>query len=185
MRRVFLFDEITLDGNFQGTRNWDLDFLQPSDRAIGPYTDQLNGNSGGLLLGRVTYEGLAAAFRSQRSRTAKVLTALPKFVFSRTLQDSSWDHTTIVREPPARAVGRLKRQAGKDLQIVGSGALANTLRRHGLIDEYHLWLNPTVLGRGKPLFAPGGPSTALRFLEVRPTSSGRVLLRLAPRSAGT
>lgn len=181
MGRLVLFDEITLDGNFQGLKDWDLDFLQPPDRDIGPYTDQLNRDSGALLLGRVTYEGLAAAFQSKRGKTASILRALPKFVFSRTLPRPSWDNTTVVRSSPAVAVRRLKRESSKVLQLVGSAALASTLRRAGLIDEYRLWLNPTILGRGKPLFASSEVASSLRFVEVRPMPSGRVLLRLEPR----
>lgn len=181
MGRVTLFDEMTLDGYFQGVRDWDLDFHQPPDREIGPYTNQLNRDSGALLLGRVTYEGLAAAFQSKRGKVASVLNALPKYVFSRTLRQPSWDNSTIVRTGPPGAVRRLKREIRKDLQIVGSAALAAVLSRAGLIDEYRLWLNPTVLGRGKPLFPPSRRPTSMRLLEARSMPSGRVLLRLEPR----
>jgi dihydrofolate reductase len=182
MRRVLLFDEITLDGCFEGRKNWDLDFGHPADREIVAYTQQLNQESGAMLLGRVTYEGLAAYFPTQKTRFAKVLNDLPKIVFSRTLKEATWSNTTIERRRPEIAVRELKRQPGKDLQISGSGMLAARLRKYGLIDEYHLWLNPTVLGRGRPLFPPSSTRTAMRFVEVRLLKSGRILLRCAPRA---
>jgi dihydrofolate reductase len=184
MRRVFLFDEITLDGCFEGKKNWDLDFGHPPDREIVAYTQQLNQDSGAMLLGRVTYEGLAAYFPTQKTKFARVLNELPKIVFSRTLKEATWSNTTIERRRPEVAVRELKRQRGKDLQISGSGTLAARLRKFGLIDEYRLWLNPTILGRGRPLFPPSPNRTALRFLEVRPLKSGRVLLRCEPRAWG-
>jgi dihydrofolate reductase len=181
MRRVILFDEITLDGCFQGRKNWDLDFGQPADREISAYTQRLNERSGAMLLGRVTYQGLAAYFPKQRTKFAKILNDLPKIVFSRTLKEATWSNTTIERRRPEIVVRELKRKPGKDLQVSGSGEIAARLSRHGLIDEYHLWLNPTLLGRGRPLFPPGSTRTALQFVEVRPLKSGRVLLRCEPR----
>jgi dihydrofolate reductase len=181
MRRVFLFDEITLDGCFEGKKNWDLDFGQRPDREISDYTQKLNENSGAMLLGRVTYEGLEAFFPAQKTKFARILNELPKIVFSRSLKTADWANTTIERRRPESVVRTLKRQAGKDLQISGSGELAARLRKYGLIDEYHLWLNPTVLGRGRPLFPPSSIRTAMRFVEVRPMKSGRVLLRCEPQ----
>jgi dihydrofolate reductase len=182
MRRLIHFSEMTLDGYFEGKKAWDLSFLQEiPDKEIGPYTDQMNRDTGVLLLGRKTYEGNAAYFPKQTTEFAKVLNALPKIVFSRKLKKVHWTNTTLERRPPELVVRRLKREPGKDLYIVGSAQLATTLREHDLIDEFRIWLNPAILGRGRPLFPPSPKGTPLDLLEARAVKSGCVLLRYGLR----
>ena len=178
MRKLIHFSEMTLDGYFEGKKAWDLSFLQEvPDREIGPYTDQMNRDTGVLIFGRKTYEGNAAHFPTLTDDFSKVLNAVPKIVFSRTLTKVDWNNTTLERGPPERVVRRLKRTRGKDLYLVGSAQLASTLREHDLIDEFRIWLNPAILGRGKPLFPPNSKGTPLDLLEARSVKSGCVLLR--------
>jgi dihydrofolate reductase len=178
MRKLIHFSEMTVDGYFEGKKAWDLSFLQETvDREIGPYTDQMNRDTGVLLLGRKTYEGNAAYFPTQTDAFAQVLNAVPKVVFSRTLPRADWNNTTLERGSPEEVVRKLKRKRGKDLYIVGSAQLASRLRKHDLIDEFRIWLNPAILGRGRPLFPADSKGTPLTLLEARPVKSGCVLLR--------
>ena len=96
----------------------------------------------------------------------------PKYVASRTLDGVGWHNTKVLRGDVAEAVAELKRQPGDELQVHGSGELARTLIEHDLVDEYHLWLDPVVLGRGKRLFGDGGAPGPLRLLDTRVTSTG-------------
>lgn len=133
------------------------------------------------MLGRRTYEGFAKSFPSDRSKFAAVLNALPKFVASKTLKEAKWENTTIIRGNIVRAVKKLKRDSGKPLFIFGSGELAATLTRYGLIDEYRLMLTPVVVGAGTPLFRPGPKAMAFKLANARPLASGAVLLTYRPR----
>jgi dihydrofolate reductase len=182
MRKLIHFSEMTVDGYFEGEKAWDLAFLSDdADVEIGPYTDQMNRDTGVLLFGRKTYEGNAAHFPTQTDEFAKVLNAVPKIVFSRTLSKAEWSNTTLERGPPEDVVRKLKQKPGKDLYIVGSAELASTLREHDLIDEFRIWLNPAILGHGRPLFPPNSKGTPLDLLDARPVKSGCVLLRYGLR----
>jgi dihydrofolate reductase len=100
---------------------------------------------------------------------------MPKFVYSTTLEHADWN-TTIVRDVVVDDILALKAQPGGDL-VVGGAKLAATFLRHDLIDEYRLYVNPVVLGRGTPLFPPSDAPVTLRLAETRPFGTGVVLLR--------
>ena len=100
---------------------------------------------------------------------------MPKIVYSRTLERADWN-TTIVREVVPEEVRALKAQPGGDLAL-GGADLAATFRQHDLIDEYHLYVHPVLIGRGKPLFAAADERTDLRLTGSRVFGNGVVLLR--------
>jgi dihydrofolate reductase len=87
----------------------------------------------------------------------------------------TWNNSMLIRGDPVKEVMKLKGEAGQELQIHGSGNLAQTLIQHGLIDEYRLWFHPLVLGSGKRLFPEEGAPIALRLIETRTTSTGVVV----------
>jgi dihydrofolate reductase len=134
-----------------------------------------------LLLGRVTYQGFAAAWPGQTDEAgyADRMNNLPKYVVSTTLDRAEWNNSTIIKENVADEVARLKEQPGQDILIFGSGQLVNTLIRQGLVDQYNLLVYPVVLGSGKRLFADG-VTAALRLVETKAFSSGVVELIYQP-----
>ena len=132
--------------------------------------------SDALLLGRVTYEGFAAAWPQMRGEPgADHMNSIAKHVASHTLQTAEWN-AQIIAGDVAAAVARLKQQPGQNLLIFGSGQLVQYLRRHQLIDEYRLMVFPLVLGTGKRLFREGGGPTDFKLVKTHTTSTGVVVL---------
>ena len=137
--------------------------------------------TGAHLLGRVTYQGFAAAWptRKDEGGFADRMNALPKYVVSTTLKNAGWNNSTIIKEDIVEAIARLKQQSGQDLLVAGSATLIQTLMQNDLIDEYRLLVYPVLLGSGKRLFRDGG-KLPLKLIETKPFSSGVVLLRYQP-----
>ena len=133
--------------------------------------------SGALLLGRVTYEGFAAAWppRADEADIADRMNSL-KLVVSKTLDKVEWNNSSLVRENVAEQVSKLKQQPGQDILIAGSGQLVKMLVQHDLVDEFRLLVYPVVLGSGKRPFR-GRRKMNLIIVETRSFSSGVALLR--------
>ena len=181
MRKLIMWNLMTLDGFFDGAKPWDLGW---HGTVWGPELDQLSIEQlkevGILLFGRVTYEGMAGYWTQAKGEIANLMNSVPKVVFSRTLTAAGWNNTRLVKGDPAEEVARLKQEAGKDLYLFGSANLASTLTKAGLFDEYRILLAPILLGRGVPLFKPGEHPVNLKVIEVKPFKSGGILLRYGP-----
>jgi dihydrofolate reductase len=140
-----------------------------------------------MLLGRVTYEGFAAAWPGMTDEVgfADKMNSMPKYVVSTTLDEATWNNSTVVAENVAEAVGKLKAQPGQDILVAGSRTLAQTLIAEGLVDEYRLMVFPVVLGSGKRLFGETSQPSTLTLVDSQPLDSGTVILtyRPAPASA--
>jgi dihydrofolate reductase len=175
MRKVIASEFVSLDGVMEDP-SWTFQF--PSEEQPKFKFDELS-TSDALLLGRVTYEGFAAAWphmTEQAGEYADMMNGYPKFVVSTTLEEPlEWNNSTLIKGNVAEEVSRLKQQLGKDILIFGSGDLVNTLMRHDLIDEYRLMLFPVVVGSGKRLFRNGCDTKALRLVETKTFGSGVVL----------
>lgn len=141
--------------------------------------------AGALLLGRVTYQGFAAAWPSMTDEVgfADKMNSMPKFVVSTTLDKAQWNNSSLIKDDVAAAVSALKQQPGGPILVAGSGQLARTLMRHGLVDEYRLMVYPVVLGSGKRLFAETGDVTALRLTGTKTVGSGILILTYEAASA--
>jgi dihydrofolate reductase len=133
--------------------------------------------SGGLVLGRRTYEDLLSYWNTQPdSPFTEPLNAARKFVASRTLREPlQWPNSTLLDGEAADAVADLKAQPSRDLHIMGSGELIQALLRRGLIDEFMLMIHPLVLGSGRRLFADGSPATNLRLVDTKTATTGVVI----------
>lgn len=193
MRKVIVGTFVTLDGVMQAPGAPD------EDRAGGfehggwqmPYFDEAAGaaifegmaSSDGFLMGRKTYEIMAPYWPSQPSEDplAAQMNNLSKYVVSTTLEEPlEWSNSTLLKGGVETEVPKLKQQAGKDLQVIGSGELAYSLMQHGLVDEYRLMVHPVVLGSGKRLFKEGGTKIPLRLIDSKTSSTGVLILTYEP-----
>ena len=181
MRRVVIWNLMSLDGYFEGPKPWEIDWFE---YVWGPELERFSLEQakevGTLLFGRKTYEGMAAFWSTATGEIADFMNNVPKVVFSNTLETATWNNTRLVKGRAEDEVVRLKQERGKDLFIFGSADLVDSLTRQGLIDEYRIGLNPLVLGAGNPLFKTNEERVRLKLLEARPMQSGAVLLRYAP-----
>jgi dihydrofolate reductase len=139
------------------------------------------------LLGRVTYEGFAAAWPGLEEATGefgKKMNAMPKVVVSTTLTEAAWNNTTIVSGNLAAEVARLKQRHAGDVLVAGSATLVRSLAELNLVDEYRLMVHPVVLGHGKRLFSDGFPAGDLELAESRKVGPDVLLLTYRPAVAG-
>jgi len=141
-----------------------------------------DGNGRELVLGRKTYEIFAAYWpqQSDDNPIARIFNAARKHVASRTLKALHWNNSTLLGEDVVSAITALKAQPGLDLQIIGSGNLIQTLQAASLIDTYHVWIYPVVLGRGKRLFEMGAKPGALRLTASTTSKSGVLMTTYVP-----
>jgi dihydrofolate reductase len=134
------------------------------------------------LLGRVTYEGFAAAWPSREGEFADKINRAPKYVVSNTLTDPAWQNTTVISGDVVGAIAELKKQTDGTVLVAGSGTLVGTLLRAGLVDELRLMVFPTVLGRGKRLFPDGIDRLKLRLTEARQVGPDGVQVQVYQRA---
>ena len=126
------------------------------------------------LLGRVTYEGFAAAWPSREGEFAEKLNSDPKYVVSSTLKDPEWQNTTVISGDVAEEIGKLKERTDGVILVAGSATLVGTLLRNDQVDELRLMVFPTVLGRGKRLFPDGIDRLKLQLVEAKTVGSDGV-----------
>jgi dihydrofolate reductase len=180
MRKVIVVELLSLDGVMESPEEWAFSYSNAE-------MEEMNASgmaaSDALLLGRVTYEGLAAFWPNQPSGEQMVdyINSVSKFVVSTILEEPlGWNNSTLIKGDVAEEVPRLKRQPGKDITIIGSGALVRSLLRDGLLDELRLMVHPVVLGAGKRLFENGGDQQALKLMDSKTFSTGVVYLTYQP-----
>jgi len=133
-----------------------------------------------MLMGRTTYQGFAALWPSFKHPWAERINAIPKYVFSSTLEKAEWNNTTIVRGDVIAEVTRLKQQEGRDLLVYGRGLFGETLLKHHLLDALDLSIHPLVLGQGKQLFRDG-EHARFRLVAAKSFSKGIVKLSYEPQ----
>lgn len=182
MAKLIMWNMMTLDGFVEGPNrdiSWHSDVWGEELEQLS--IEQLNA-AGGLLFGRVTYELMAGHWPGATGAVADFMNAAPKYVFSRTVKKSDWNNTQMFSGDVAETVAGLKRDSAKDIFLFGSADLADSLIRHGLIDEFRIGLNPVLLGGGTPLFKPG-EKRRLKLIDSRPLSTGIVILRYVPSAA--
>jgi dihydrofolate reductase len=190
MSKIVIFTSLTLDGVMQAPGRPDEDRRDGFEHGgwATPYAtmEAAEGsmtNTGALLLGRRTYEDFYNVWPNQNNDNpfTEVLNNTQKYVASTTLSEPlPWMNSTLLGSDAAEAVAKLKEKPGKDIVILGSGVLIQSLMRHNLIDSYILLIHPLVLGSGRRLFTAGGPTTALRLVSTKTTSTGVVIATYEP-----
>lgn len=110
------------------------------------------------------------------------MNTLPKLVFSKTLKKLEWENSRLARKDIGEEIRELKQQSGGDMVIFGSGVIVSALAQESLIDEYRLFVNPVVLGRGTPMFRNMNDRIRLKLLETRTFNSGLVGLYYRPEA---
>jgi dihydrofolate reductase len=133
-----------------------------------------------LLLGRVTYEGFAAAWPSREGEFADKFNNMPKYVVSSTLEEPEWNNTTVLKGDVANEVSKLRQGADGDVVVHGSAQLVQTLVEHDLVDELRLMVFPVVLGTGKRLYGETSDKKRLRLADSKTVGDGIAILIYEP-----
>jgi dihydrofolate reductase len=187
MSKLVVFMSLTLDGVMQAPGRPDEDVrggfehggwaTRYADPVLGSLAGESMDSTGALLLGRRTYEDFFSFWPSQPDNPfTTVLTNTPKYVASRTLEEPlPWANSVLLKGEVGDAVARLRAQPGKNIVVLGSGELVQSLMHRNLVDEYILLIHPLVLGQGQRLFRAGSPMTALRLVDNKPTTTGVVI----------
>jgi dihydrofolate reductase len=183
MRKIIVSEFVSLDGVMQDPGGvgefehggWTSPYW--SDELATYKHDELFG-SDGLLLGRVTYEGFAAAWPTMTNEGdyADRMNGFPKYVVSRTLSHLSWNNSQLLTGDLEKDVVALKEQPGQDVLVFGSGQLVRSLAELDLIDEYRLQVYPVVIGSGTHLFGPAETPRPLELRSAKSVASGVLIL---------
>ena len=193
MSRVVVFNNLTLDGVMQAPGRPDEDrrggfqhggWATPyADEVLGKVAGEKMAKGGALLLGRRTYEDFFSFWPNQPPDDPfrQVLTNTQKYVASTTLEDPlPWENSTLLTGDVAGAVASLKAKAGKDLVVLGSGDLLQTLMAADLVDEFVLLIHPLVLGSGRRLFTENSPMAKLQLVDSKTTPKGVMIATFLP-----
>src|SRR3989338_10349978 len=183
MRKLIMWNVVTLDGYFEGEKKWDLSF---HELVWGKELEELSltqlKSADMLVFGATTYKGMAEYWtkaQGAEGEIAEYMNKLPKVVCSRTLKTADWNNTTIAKDA-AVEIPKLKQQGNGDMFVFGSGNLSESLMKAELFDEYRLCIAPVFLGKGRLLFNKGIPHEKLKLLESNPLATGGIILRYSP-----
>lgn len=183
MRKIVLFIHTSLDGYAAGTKR-EMDWIHV-DEEIFDYAAQRTNDSDTALYGRVTYELMesywpTAADQSGASKHDKEHSAwykaVNKVILSNSIQGEELKNTTIISDNIEKHITDLKQKEGKEIIIFGSPSAAHSLMQFDLIDDYWLFVNPVLLGRGIPVFGNISQIQKLKLIAAHPFSSGVVCL---------
>lgn len=195
MRRIVAFDRVSADGYFS-SEGGGLDWVVPEAELDRAAADNL-GSADTLLFGRRTYEMFESFWPHAEDENphapgqhapemramARWINGADKRVFSRARTEVPWRNSRLHPEFDPREIEALKSGPGKDIMIFGSGSIVSLLTEHGLVDEYHFVVTPTLLGTGRSLVSGVPRTLRLELLEARAYPSGNVVLRYAPAKA--
>lgn len=187
MRKVKLQMQMSIDGYVSGP-NGELDFMtwNPDDKLLA-FMNSLIDSSDTLLLGRKMTDGFVkhwehAAINNPDTPFAKKIVDIPKIVFTKTLDRSTWNNTTLAKGDLAEEIANLKKQNGKDIIVFGGAGFVSSLIKEGLIDEYHLIINPTAIGNGMSIFKSLNRTMKFSAIESKLYAGGKTVLSYKPNN---
>jgi dihydrofolate reductase len=188
MRKIKLQMQLSLDGfvcGAQGEMDW---MVWDWDDVVKRYVTELTNSADTFLMGRATGEGMAIYWptvssnpesREEDKWMAEKLNSLPKVIFSKTVTHIDWTNARIANDI-VEEVKELKKEPGKDILIYGGAGIVSAFIRENLIDEYHLFINPVVIGKGKTIYANVKQNMQLKLLHTTPSATGIVILTYVP-----
>ena len=185
MRKLIMWNIISLDGYFEGNENWELPFHEAiwGEELEKLSIEQLH-SADYLVFGRVTWEGMAAHWTKalegevdELGEIAEFMNKIPKLVFSKTLNTADWNNSTLIKENASAEIQKLKAQGDGDMYVFGSANLSETFINDNLFDEYRIGIAPVILGSGRPLFRQGLASVNLSLVSTQTLSTGGVVLK--------
>lgn len=183
MRKLILWNVVSLDGYFEGKKSWDLSFHELVwGKELEDFGNEQLASADILVFGKNTYIGMAEYWskaKTENVNTTHKMNTLPKIVCSSTLKHANWNNTKIVHDAVAE-IPKLKQEGNGNMFVFGSGILSQSLMNAHLFDEYRLVIAPVILGKGKPLFTQKLNYQKLKLLEARSLSTGGVILRYVP-----
>jgi dihydrofolate reductase len=184
MRKVIASLFLSLDGVMEKPETWHFPYFNDE---MGAAIVRAMSSADAFLLGRRTYEEWAAYWPSQspdENPMAAAINGMPKFVASTTLDEVTWQNSTLLGADVAGEVDKLKRQPGQDISVTGSATLVRSLLRDGVLDELRLMIHPVVVGSGRRLFEDGESQSQLELVESETFSTGVLNLAYRPAENG-
>ena len=186
MGRIVVTEYISLDGVIEAPgggedyrhAGWTFEISRGAEGDQFKIDETLDSDA--LLLGRITYEGFAAAWPTMKNEISDKFNSMPKFVVSTTLERADWTNSTVLTGDVVEAVSKLRRDFDGDIVVHGSARLVQTLIKHDLVDELRLMVFPVLLGSGKRLFAESSDKTRLRLVDSKTVGDGIVILTFQP-----
>ncbi len=184
MRRLAVFNQMTLDGYFSGPHG-DFGWARAQDPEWQAFVEGNAKGGGELVFGRITYDIMASywptpAAMQNNPVVAQRMNDLPKIVFSRTLEKAAWQNTRLLKGDPPAEMRKLKKETGRDMVIMGSGSIIAQLAQEGLIDEYQVVVYPVVIGAGRTMFEGMTKRLSLKLTSSRTFTNGNVFLCYEP-----
>ncbi len=190
MRKLKLQMQMSLDG-YVARPNGELDWMtwNQDDKLI-QFINSLIDSSDTILLGRKMTDGFVSHWEnvvnnkpdSPDFSLAKKMVDTPKVVFTKTLDKSTWNNTTLAKGNLAEEIANLKKQTGKDIIVYGGAGFVSSLIKEGLIDEYHLFVNPTAIGNGMTIFKSLDRTQKFSVIQSRFYSCGITVLSYKPKN---
>lgn len=186
MGRIVVSEFISLDGimedpgGAEGFRHggWTFEISRGEEGDNFKLQETLDADA--LLLGRVTYEGFAAAWPSLQNDFADKFNSMPKYVVSATLDSPEWNNSTVLRGDLVEAVDGLRREIAGDVVVHGSATLVQALIERDLVDELRLMVFPVVLGEGRRLFGATADKKRFRLADSSTVGDGIAILIYRP-----
>jgi dihydrofolate reductase len=183
MPKLIVFNHVSLDGYFvdsQGSMQWAK--ADSNDSEWNSFVANNASGDGTLLFGRITYQMMNSYWPTPMAGkhhpdVARRMNELRKVVFSRTLDKATWNNTRLVKDNLVGEIRKMKKESGEGMAILGSGTIVSQLAQEGLIDEYHVVMNPLILGSGRTMFEGVKDKLALKLISSRIFSNGYVFLK--------
>jgi dihydrofolate reductase len=184
MPKLVVYNSMSLDGYFTDA-DGDMSWAHKRDPEWQAFVSENARGGGQLLFGRVTYDLMASFWPTPLAAQSNPIVVermnnLRKYVFSTTLDQASWNNTTLFKGDLATEVRKLKQAPGPDIVIMGSGSVVAQLAEAGLIDQYQIVLNPLVVGSGRTLFEGVKRKLPLKLAKSRAFGNGNVVLLYEP-----
>ncbi len=187
MQKLIVFNHISLDGFFTDARGeMSFAYNERKDPEWDAFVEANASGGGALLFGRITYEMMAAfwptpAAAHSMPAVAARMNSARKIVFSRTLRETAWNNTKLVKDDLVGEIRKMKNEAGSGMAILGSGSIVAQAAQHGLIDEYQLVVDPVLIGAGRGLFEGLNRRLPLKLVQTRSFHNGNVVLIYEPK----